>query len=501
MNENGFLINNFSRKSKHFSRNFALLFAGILIIGAGVFAGLKYFSRNANATLAGFDPGNIIDDATMGNKNSMSEADIQNFLNAQFNGNYKAGSPNGYGVSPNGYTYHIDNGHYVPLAQETFGNNGLPAAGGQSSAHIIWQAAQDYSINPQVLLVILQKEQSLITDNWPNYTQYTSATGFGCPDTGPCDSATYGGFVLQVRNAAAFFREVLNGGWSNYPVGQDYIQYNPNAACGGSVINVQNRATSALYRYTPYQPNASALAAGWGTGDSCGAYGNRNFYNYFTSWFGSTHGSGAINLNGNIDSLTYDSTNKTIRVTGWSFDLSNSSLSNNIDMYVGGPAGSSNSIGYRLSANQISPDVDTAFGILGNHRLDSTVSFTQPCESGNYSVYFYMIGLGNYNAPLPTGSSINISSSTSCIYRLYNPATQDHFYTTNLDEKNFLSNSGSWNYEGIAWYAQNSSDVSPIYRLYNPATGQHFYTANSNEKNYLSNSGSWNYEGIAWYAQ
>src|SRR5699024_261440 len=42
----------------------------------------------------------------------------------------------------------------------------------------------------------------------------------------------------------------------------------------------------------PYQPNRAALNAGYGTGDGCSAYGNRNFYNYFTDWFGSTQGGG-----------------------------------------------------------------------------------------------------------------------------------------------------------------------------------------------------------------
>ena len=380
MNENGFLINNFSRKSKHFSRNLAMLGAMILIVGAGIFASIKFFAQDANATLAGFDPGNIIDDATMSNKNSMSESDIQNFLNDKFGGNYKGGSPNGYGVQAYpGYQYHVENGHFVPLAQEKFGNNGLPAAGGQSSAHVVWQAAQDYSINPQVLLVILQKEQGLISDNWPNYTQYASATGFGCPDTAACDPS-YGGFIAQVRNAAAFFREVLNGGWTNYPVGQNYIQYNPNAACGGSVINVQNRATSALYRYTPYQPNASAMAAGWGKGDSCGAYGNRNFYNYFTSWFGSTKVQGAAGLMGNVDSVSYDSNNKTINVSGWSFDYANTNNSNDIHLYIGSPAGENPNGPSIISANQRSSDVNSFFGISGNHRFSASIVVNSPAS-------------------------------------------------------------------------------------------------------------------------
>ena len=51
---------------------------------------------------------------------------------------------------------------------------------------------------------------------------------------------------------------------------------------------IQNQATANLYYYTPYQPNAAALRAGYGEGDGCSAYGNRNFYQYFTDWFGST---------------------------------------------------------------------------------------------------------------------------------------------------------------------------------------------------------------------
>ena len=53
---------------------------------------------------------------------------------------------------------------------------------------------------------------------------------------------------------------------------------------------IQNQATANLYYYTPYQPNAAALRAGYGEGDGCSAYGNRNFYQYFTDWFGSTSG-------------------------------------------------------------------------------------------------------------------------------------------------------------------------------------------------------------------
>ena len=241
---------------------------------------LIYTSRDqASAHLDGFDPGNIMSDFVMGNKSTMTEAQINNFLHSK-NPCNKAYDDEVKYWQGQGYIYGISGNRVLCMADDKFD--------GESAAHIIWQAAQDYSINPQVLIVLLEKEQSLVTDPWPNHRQYASATGFDCPDTGGCDPRG-AGFKNQVRKAAALFREVLDGGWSNYPAyTTQFIYYNPNTGCGGTNIYIQNRATSALYRYTPYQPNAAALAAGKGTGDSCSSYGNRNFYNLFTEWFGST---------------------------------------------------------------------------------------------------------------------------------------------------------------------------------------------------------------------
>lgn len=235
------------------------------------------------ANLANFDPGYIISDFQMGNYTSMTEAEIQAFLtmkNPCDNTDYSLYQR----LSANkNYTWHWENGHFVCLSEEKFGD-GEVIGSGDTAAHILWQAAQDYKINPQALIVLLQKETGLITDRIPNNGDYRKATGYGCPDTAPCSSQYYG-FKNQVRRAAALFRTVLDGGWTNYPLGENYVQYNPNAGCGGSVINIRSLATSALYRYTPYQPNAGALAAGYGTAP-CGAYGNRNFYHYFEDWFG-----------------------------------------------------------------------------------------------------------------------------------------------------------------------------------------------------------------------
>ena len=88
---------------------------------------------------------------------------------------------------------------------------------------------------------------------------------------------------------------------------------------------------------------------------------------------------------------------------------------------------------------------------------------------------------------------------TKCatMYRLYNPNSGEHFYTSNVSEKDYLDSIG-WNYEGIAWNAPVSSD-KPVYRLYNPNAGDHHYTTNAAEKDHLVSVG-WNYEGIGWYS-
>jgi len=238
------------------------------------------------ASLDNFDAGKIITDYQMGNYQSMTEKEIQEFLtkkNSCKNTNKALYDEMTELYSPK-YTWHFDEGHFICLSEEKFGD-GEKIGEGETAAHIIWQAAQDYKINPQALIVLLQKEQGLITDTYPNNIQYRSATGYGCPDTAACSSKYYG-FKNQVRNAAKMFRAVLDGGWTNYPLGKNYVQYNPNADCGGSIVDIKNLATSALYRYTPYQPSKEALAAGYGTTVECGAYGNRNFYLYFEDWFG-----------------------------------------------------------------------------------------------------------------------------------------------------------------------------------------------------------------------
>ena len=341
------------------------------------------------ANLAKFDPGYIISDYQMSNYTTMNEPQIQAFLKSKNScndtniGRYTAGEKVSYfsEMSPP-RTWHIENGHFVCMADEVFD--------GGTAAHIIYEAAQDYKINPQVLLVLLEKEQSLVRDTFPHSQQYRSATGYGCPDTAACSSKYYG-LKNQIRNAAALFRTVLDGGWTNYPLGDNYVQYNPNAGCGGTVVNIRNLATSALYRYTPYQPNAATLAGG---SDGCSAYGNLNFYRYFEDWFGGIAEEGeAVSKGVTIPDGTYQFVSK---ATGKVITVKDGALSYTGDLQMNDKKTSkkdnqSFTIKYEDDGyySIINPTTGLAFDVKGAKTANSThVGIFQPHSNCNQDWVF-----------------------------------------------------------------------------------------------------------------
>ncbi|MDH6181721.1 putative cell wall-binding protein [Microbacteriaceae bacterium SG_E_30_P1] len=231
----------------------------------------------ANAiTGADFDPGHIISDLQFYDNAAMSEAEIQSFLEAR--------------VAPTGC---VTSNCLAAFKMDTFTraadrNICTEYTGGsqESAARIIYKVQRACGISARVLLVTLQKEQSLLTATAPTSWQMTASMGYGCPDTAPCDAQFYG-FYNQVYKAAwQFKRYSTPDPWGTYQPGNRYIQYNPNPDCGGSWVNIRNNATAALYNYTPYQPNAASLANLYGSGGSCGAHGNRNFWTYYHGWFG-----------------------------------------------------------------------------------------------------------------------------------------------------------------------------------------------------------------------
>lgn len=245
--------------------------------------GLFLFAQSAHA---GYDSNNIIDDAKFVNHTSMDQASIQSFLAAR--GSFLAG--------------------YVDPQVN------------QSAAQIIRDASVDFGINPQVIMSTLQKEQSLITNPSPTASNIRSAMGYGCPTTGFCDPSL-AGFYNQVRNGSwqlkfNFERAGGNNGtwtgpsgavWGNpsilYPCRNTTSLYSTGLFAGRQVtfyahtngqayatVAIANRATAAMYCYTPHVYNPS--------GNPVYYSGSYNFVTFYERWFGPTSGSPLFSISG-----------------------------------------------------------------------------------------------------------------------------------------------------------------------------------------------------------
>ena len=254
----------------------ALLSAAVAVLATAVVVTVAGPAQPAAAvTGSQWQAGNIISDSEFYNPGTMTVGQIQSFLDAQV--------PS----CASGYTCLKD---YTTRTTSHAAQSGLCAAytgrASETSAAIFYNVGRACGINPQVLLVLVQKEQGLVQATAPRQYAYDYATGANCPDSTGCDASSKG-FFNQVYLAAYQFRYYrLHPTYYNYIAGRtNSIQYNPNPSCGSGNVFIQNQATAGLYIYTPYQPNAAALANLHGTGDKCSAYGNRNFWVFFNEWF------------------------------------------------------------------------------------------------------------------------------------------------------------------------------------------------------------------------
>ncbi len=165
----------------------------------------------------------------------------------------------------------------------------------RTAAELIWDASVQSGLNPQVILVTLNKEQGLITasQNFSNEALQKAldrAMGFDCPDATGCGDL-FPGFYFQLFgnydssgnrylgaakslmksfNTSNGRGPVYNGSVSH--VGDTIVLDNTMGGYEGidpeQTITLANSATAALYRFTPHVFN-----------------GNYNFWKYFNTWF------------------------------------------------------------------------------------------------------------------------------------------------------------------------------------------------------------------------
>lgn len=147
------------------------------------------------------------------------------------------------------------------------------------AADIIWRAAQMHGISPKFLLVLLQKEQSLVEDDDPTQKQLDWATGYAvCDDCSMNDPIIqrWKGFGKQVNSAALQFAEGYLADID--AAGVTKTKYGPGitVSIDGTRVTPANAATAALYAYTPHLE------------------GNENFAAIWDRWFGNEYPTGTL---------------------------------------------------------------------------------------------------------------------------------------------------------------------------------------------------------------
>ena len=475
----------------------------VSVMGLFIFLGKDKASASP---VTNFLPGRIIDDSVFYNKDAMNPQQIQAFLDRLIpncdvwgtgQSEYGGGTRAQYAASQGwpGPPYVCINKYYEnPTTGDTsFEKGGGAFDGGISAAQIIYNAAQQYGINPQVLLVMLKKESAgpLTSDSWPLKSQYKYAMGYACPDSGPnysasCDS-TKAGLYKQVNLAAwqlNYYKQHPND--YRYSIGWNDIQYSPDPTCGTKHVYIENMATLSLYIYTPYTPNDASLAAYPGQA-SCGSYGNRNFFMFFSEWFGSPSTPAPTVCDSKVAGIACV---WSLRKADGSQFLTTSTAELSAGMY---------------SYGWINEGIEF---YASNTQQPNTVPVYRIQKSGKH---YFTADQSEYNSMVSTGGwsdegiafyepASTASNTSHIIYRLQNPSNGNYYWTTDGSQRDLLKSTGYTqevspfnSFSGIASLPSTDAGRNNIYRLQNGPN--FFYTINVNELEAVIKSG-YSYNGV-----
>ncbi|HUT21895.1 MAG TPA: hypothetical protein VMX18_00635 [Candidatus Bipolaricaulota bacterium] len=194
------------------------------------------------AKAAEFDPGLIISDFELFNDSAMDEKNVRLFLMSQ-------------------------PGKLKDMIFEDIDGEVKDAA------QIIYLAAKRYGVNPKYLMVVLQKEQSLLEDPDPSENQLAWATGYAVCDSCSKDDPAiqkFKGFAKQVDCAAGAMKYYTENSH------KFLFQKGGTYQIDDEDVTIYNQATANLYIYTPH------------------LHGNYNFWKLWNRYFIQKYPDGSI---------------------------------------------------------------------------------------------------------------------------------------------------------------------------------------------------------------
>ncbi|MDO8915833.1 MAG: hypothetical protein Q7W16_07115 [Coriobacteriia bacterium] len=373
-----------------------LAIATAAILCLGLTAGTAYAAIPYN-------PLDVISEENWRDVSSMSQADIQAFLEAPLPGE-------------------------GPSVLAKYSGPELGEHGGaiKPASQIIWEACQAYNLNPKVILATLEKEQSLITQHvhyksskhshgTDYHIKYALGVGVyaGSSDWHP-------GFGDQVWGSARRFGQLA--GVYSWKAGQ--VKNVHSYPDGGRHIDIVplNGPTWALYTYTPYYPQVS-------------------FWNYYVKFFGDPHALPRVKsvyqfIGRRTGAYLYTASeaerysimaraSRTWRFQGVAFTIDTSGTTNVSPLY-------------RLYNTR-----------TGRYTFTASTSERDKLLRLRYRrrAYYRLQGV-------TTLVSLTAEPGASPVYRLYNTRKNTFYFATSLAQANSLLRirRGGWKSKGIAFY-------------------------------------------------
>lgn len=295
---------------------------------------------------------------------------------------------------------------------------------------LIWEVSQEFSINPKVLLVTLQKEQSLITKSPPSQTTLDWALGFGAYDgsTPETRDPKYRGLGNQIWYAAQRLDGYAETTWKpglarTICINCVTTPYTPDAN-----FVPANLSTYKLYVYTPHSHGPTPEIHG----------GNYLFWTTYWRYFDEGPLQSAalrpvyrfLNKSNGTHFYTASEAERytvarklsaTYAYEGPAYWVNTANAANNVPLH--------RFYNKKRGTHFYTASEDERQSVIAN--LGATFTY----EGAVYNV---------------SGSSENATP----MHRFYNRRTGTHFYTTSEEEKQSViaTLGGTFTYEGIAYY-------------------------------------------------
>lgn len=241
--------------------------------------------------------------------------------------------------------------------------------------------ATSKSLDEALSWVRSQVNKSLDVDGYPANQPYQCVDFIACYYTFLGVSRPYG-------NGCDYATNTLPSGWTRTKGGAPQP--------GDILVYTDNDGQHSAGHVAIYEANNAIYHQNWGynyviktTGKTYKTLGGTAL-----NYWGCIHPNFANQPSGHNPTGTVDSCvggAGCISVAGWAFDEDNTATSINIDVYIGGPAGTPNLSAYRITANVKRTDVNTAYGCGEYHGYEATLDTGL---TGTQSIYIYAINVG-----------------------------------------------------------------------------------------------------------